>query len=53
MDIFLILKHDLSGNRGKLKFGTFELEKGMKYSDVVELMVNEGAQKESVTLTVP
>ena len=43
----------LSGNRGKLKFGTFELEKGMKYSDVVELMVNEGAKKESVTLTVP
>lgn len=43
----------LSNRRGKLKFGTFDLKKGMTYSEIIEIMVKEGAKKETVSLTIP
>lgn len=43
----------LSGKRGQLKFGTFDLKKGMTYSQIAEIMVTEGAKKETISLTIP
>lgn len=43
----------LSGNYGRLKFGTFEFKKGMSYDEVVDLIVEEGAKKDTLTLTIP
>ena len=43
----------MSGNYGQLKFGTFDFEQGMSYGEVVDMIVNQGARKETVTLTVP
>ena len=42
-----------SGNRGKLNYGSFEFKKGMSYTEIIEMMVNGGAKKETLTLTIP
>ena len=34
----------ISGNYGKLKFGTFNFKQGMSYGEIVDLIVNQGAK---------
>ena len=48
--IFTVL---FTGNKGNLKFGTFEIEKGMSHGEIVELFSKEGAKKATVKLAIP
>ncbi len=43
----------ISGNKSNLKFGTFEFKKGMKYGEIIDTLVNEGAKRTTFTLTIP
>lgn len=43
----------LTGNRGNLRFGTYEFKDGMTYSQIVKMIVTEGAKKDTVTVTIP
>ncbi len=48
-----LLKLYFSDNRGKLRYGTFELNDGMCLADVIETLVTGGAQEEEVSFTIP
>lgn len=39
--------------RTKLKYGTFTIEKGMSYEEILELLATQGAKRNSVTVTIP
>lgn len=43
----------LSGNKGNLKSGTFEFEKGMNCSEVIDTLVNKGISGNTIMLTIP
>lgn len=42
-----------SGNKGKIKYGSFEFKDGMSCGEVVDVLVNGGAKKETVKLLIP
>lgn len=44
---------NFSSYKGKLKYGDFEFSKGDGYLDVIEKLANDGAKKETVSVTVP
>lgn len=44
---------NFSSYKGKLKYGDFEFSKGDGYFDVIEKLANDGAKKETVSVTVP
>ncbi len=48
-----ILKTLISKNQDKLKYGDFELSKGMNYSELIKVLTTEGAKKETVKLVIP
>ena len=48
-----LMKIYFSGNRGKLRYGTFELNDGMCLADVTRALVTGGAQKEEASFTIP
>lgn len=48
-----LMKIYFSDNRGKLRYGTFELNDGMCLADVIETLVTGGAQKEEASFTIP
>ena len=48
-----LLKIYFSDNRGKLRYGTFELNDGMCLDDVIAALVTGGAQKEEASFTIP
>ena len=50
--IFLI-RVNLSGYKGKLKYGKFEFEPGDSYGDIIKKIATNGAKKETVTVTIP
>ena len=50
--IFL-LNVKFSKYQGKLKYGNFEFEKGDSYLDVIRKLAENGAKKETVTITIP
>ena len=43
----------VSGNKSAMRFGKYDFKKGMDYGDIIDVMIHEGAKKETVTLTVP
>ena len=48
-----LLKIYFSDDRGKLRYGTFELNDGMCLDDVIEALVTGGAQKKEDSFTIP
>ena len=48
-----LMKIYFSFIRGKLRYGTFELNDGMCLADVIETLVTGGAQKEEASFTIP
>ena len=43
----------ISGKSGKLKYGEFNFSPEMSYNEVIDVLCNNGAKRETVTITVP
>lgn len=48
-----LLKIYFSDNRGKLRYGTFDLNDGMCLEDVIKALTTGGAQKKEESFTIP
>lgn len=48
-----VAKTVITGKKSKLKYGIFEFSPGASYGDVLDILCNEGAKRETVSVTIP
>ena len=51
--VIFLVRANLSGYRGQLKYGTFEFTPDDDYGDVIKKLATQGKKRKTVTLTVP